>query len=133
MTRRRMFSLLATSALIACTDSTAPQSSNAPPATLPLPEYASQLRGDPFLGKVSELLGHPELATAIDASLGAIDRPGQAQATITPRLAYDLSASADTSGSITEGDVLQAVLEVTMDRIAQVRDDSSTTNPPPTR
>ena len=38
-----------------------------------------------------------------------------------------------TTGSITESDVLQAVIEVTLDRIAQVASDSSTTDPPPTR
>ncbi|HET9637013.1 MAG TPA: hypothetical protein VFP26_13885 [Gemmatimonadaceae bacterium] len=133
MTRRSTRWLLATLALIACTDSTAPESRNAAPPTLSLPEYASQLRGDPFLGKVSEMLRHPELATAVDASLGAIDHPGQAQMMIVPHLAYDISTAADTTGSITESDVLQAVIEVTLDRIAQVASDSSTTDPPPTR
>ena len=133
---------LAPAALISCTDSTAPPGRSADAPVLSLPEYAAQLRADPFLKNVSVMLGHPQLMDAVDRSLGAIDRsgttdPAAARMLIgSVRLSVDAS-TADSTSTPTEGDVLSAVFTITLDRIAQVNgsadDASPPTDPPPSR
>jgi hypothetical protein len=129
--------------LAACTDSTSPQSRSDDPPILSLPEYAAQLRGDPFLRSVSGMLGRPQLADAIDASLGSVASFRQSDASVSrlsvssARLDIAVALGADTVNTVTEADVLAAALTVTLDRIAQVSGDSTADataeNPPPSR
>jgi hypothetical protein len=129
--------------LVACADSTSPQLRSDDPPILSLPEYAAQLRGDPFLKSVSGMLGRPQLADAIDASLGSVANFGQSDASVSrlsvasARLDIAVALGADTVNTVTEADVLAAALTVTLDRIAQVSGDSTADataeNPPPSR
>jgi len=129
--------------VLACTDSTAPGSRAAEARPLPLPEYALQLRGDPFLQNVSSLLGKPQLVDAIDAAVGGLDQSRSSvsvlttQSIQTARLALDVVGAADSAGVVTESDILNAVMTTTLERIEQVNEEAAASNPasnpPPTR
>ena len=134
---------LAAVGLTACTDSTAPDVRTVAPRPLTLPEYTLQLRGDPFLKSLSQMLGRPQLAEGIDA---AVSGPGQNTTVNSATAAWltsartSLVAAFDESAerTVTESDVLSAALMVTLDRIAQVSSDSSgssatESDPPPSR
>jgi hypothetical protein len=139
--RWALFSL-APAALMACTDSTAPPGGSGDTPALTVPEYAAQLRGDPFLKSVSVMLGHPHLVDVVDQSLGAIDRSGTTDAAAarmligSTRPSLDVAVT-DSAAAPTESDVLSAVFTITLDRIAQVNGSSNetspTTDPPPSR
>lgn len=115
------------------------------PPQLSLAEYASQLAGDPFLLSVATSIGKPELAARIDRAARRIQQPPNGAATLTLPIAADVSTpttSSDTTGTITESDVLAAVLTVTLERLDEVAaggtsspDSSppSAPDPPPTR
>ena len=142
MSRHWMAGCLVSGALMACADSTAPPSRSGDPPILSLPEYAAQLRGDPFLKSVSGMIGRPQLADVIDASLNSITNVGQSgpNASRFPVASARLDlavSSADTVAAVTEADLLAAVLMVTLDRIAQVSGDSAAEataeNRPPSR
>jgi hypothetical protein len=131
---------MTTPALIACTDSTAPK-----PLTitkpLSLPEYALQLRGDPLLKMVSQMLGRPVLANDVDNALSPIGQPlspsGISANVLVARARANLDelAAEQKEEQLTESDVLAAVITVTLDRISQVSGDSASTpqssDPPP--
>jgi hypothetical protein len=128
---------------VACTDSTAPSGRLADPPLLSAREYAWQLRGDPLLANVSKMLGRPEVMRDIDASVGAVSQISAGShdagtlAITTARLSVLSAFSQDTLQTLTENDVLAAVLTATLDRIAQVNGDSAASasepDPPPSR
>lgn len=141
MIQRWEFTTLVSVALFACTDSTAPPGQSTEARVLSVAEYATQLRGDPLLTSVSTMLRHPELMRNIDASIGAItqgaNRSTGIAAIATARLSLVSGLSQDTLQTVTEDDLLAAVLTATLDRIAQVNGDStasaSESDPPPSR
>jgi hypothetical protein len=141
MCQRWVIASIAAMGLLGCTDSiTAPDSRHETP-TLSLPEYARQLHGDPFLGTVSEMLRHPQLAVMIDDAIANANPTGasvsdRTQTTITSTRALLNSMSTEESLLVTETDVLNAVISVTLDRLSQVNEgaaDTTTSAPPPSR
>jgi hypothetical protein len=142
MIQRWAFTSLVSVAVFACTDSTAPPGQSTDAHVLSVGEYAAQLRGDPLLTSVSTMLRRPELMQSIDASIGAITDGASNHSTgiaalATARLSLVSSLGEDTLRTVTEGDVLSAVLSATVDRIAQVSGDSAASafesDPPPSR
>ena len=134
MIRRCKLLLLGTPALFACTDSTAPRSTpEAKP--LSLREYALQLRGDPLIKTVSQMLERPLLARDIDNALNAFGQP-LSYAGVSANLVADARTDLDAQSgdqveeTVTEGDVLAAVITVTLDRIAEVSADSASASQP---
>ena len=132
---------LAAVGLTACTDSTAPDSRTVPPPPLTLPEYALQLRGDPFLRSLSQMLGRPQLSEGIDAAVSGLGQRttangGAAAAWLTSaRVSLVPVFDENAEQAVTETDVLSAALTVTLDRIAQLSSDSTAaeSDPPPSR
>lgn len=140
MTRRCKLLLLGTPALFACTDSTAPTSVPAG-KPLSLQEYALQLRGDPLIKTVSQMLERPLLAGDIDNALNAFVQPLPYAGVTTNLLVASARADLGTLSSdqieekVTEADVLAAVITVTLDRLSEVSADSGSashsSDPPP--
>ncbi|MEA2706775.1 MAG: hypothetical protein QOH22_1563 [Gemmatimonadaceae bacterium] len=144
MRRRLIVASLAVTGLLACTDSlTAPDPNASAAKPLPLPEYALQLRGDPLLKSVSEMLGRPQLAEGIDAAVAALDQSGSDSneavrvSLASARFSLMAAISEDTASVINETDVLSAVMTTTLDRIAQVEAEPAAQDtsaaPPPSR
>lgn len=110
--------------LCACTDpvmspySAVPQLTNA--------QYALQLRGDPLLATIADILGHPELAKQIDNAVLALAREGtgsEANSLLASvHLSLSSTANQDVETQVGESDVLAAVVAVTVDRLAQLAD-----------
>jgi hypothetical protein len=130
--------------LIACTDSTAPDSRTLAQRPLTLPEYALQLRGDPFLRSLSQMLGRPQLSEGIDTAVSGLAQGTTANGAATTAWLISTRTSLvpvfDESAeqAVTENDVLSAALIVTLDRVAQLNshDGESTpaeSDPPPSR
>jgi hypothetical protein len=141
MSQRLDIALIVAMGLLGCTDRiTSPESRDETP-TLSLPEYARQLHGDPFLRTVSEMLRHPQLAGMIDDAIESPNSTGPSmgggtQTTIASTRALLNSMSTGESLPVTETDVLNAVINVTLDRLSQVNEvaaDTTTSAPPPSR
>jgi hypothetical protein len=138
---RRWIVVSLAAGLLACTDSvTAPDSQASESRPLTLPEYALQLRGDPFLASVSGMLGRGQLADDIDATIvasqGGLDGSDIARASVaTARMTLMSVLGEDTEVAPTETDILTAVVTVTLDRIAQINAESASisSEPPPSR
>ena len=125
--------LIAIVSLSACTDHPTGPDAQAPVLPLPLPQYALQLLGDPFLGNIADLLGRPELKKKIDDAVIAVGReePNAGSFSFAPvQMSVSLTADQDVGTPISEADVLTAVVEITLDRLAQVAD-SAAPNPQP--
>jgi len=119
--------------LSACTDHPTGPDARAP--VLPLPQYALQLLGDPFLGNIADLLGRPELKKKIDDAVIAVGReePNAGSFSFAPvQMSVSLTADQSVGTPISEADVLTAVVEITLDRLAQVAD-SAAPNPQPSQ
>ncbi|MGZ3333208.1 MAG: hypothetical protein ACXWND_11170 [Gemmatimonadaceae bacterium] len=141
MGQRWVIASIAAVGLLGCTDSiTSPDSRDVTP-TLSLPEYARQLHGDPFLRTVSEMLHHPQLAGMIDDAIANPNSTGASggdgtQTTIASSRGLLNSVSTEGNLLVTETDVLNAVINVTLDRLSQVNEgaaDTTTSAPPPSR
>lgn len=134
---------LVSGGLLACADTTAPSDRSPEAPVHSAREYASQLHGDPLLASVSKMLGRSNVMRDIDASVGAVTQTSATShdagtlAIATARLSVLSAFSQDTLQTLSENDVLAAVLTATLDRIAQVNGDSaasaSEADPPPSR
>jgi hypothetical protein len=139
----RAMLLVVAAGVCGCTDSvTAPRSVGDASRPLPPQEYALQLRGDPFLRSVGQMLDRPQVVELIDAALVGLDQSGRGVSDLTASSVMSAhfsltSESADgEETAITETDVLNAVMTATLDRIAQVNVSpaaagGSASDPPP--
>ncbi|HEY3133334.1 MAG TPA: hypothetical protein VGJ47_01770 [Gemmatimonadaceae bacterium] len=76
------------------------------------------------------MLGKPDLATRIDDAVTALNTESPASAAVHSFLVsarLSLANASDVVGDVppTEGDMLAAIIEVTLDRLAQIADSTS--------